>query len=190
MRGGTLFSGKLLDSSCGHCGNPYLPAKAWQKYCSPRCHKRARQHRRRLPVPPKECAVCGSIFVATGKNPRCRVVCSEKCKVERNRQHRRKFQVEHPQKRTDYDRRWEAKYGADLPLKRLWLAFPDMPRCCEGCGDDRVLDIAHEPHAKRNGERRSRKNTTPETVWVLCPTCHALLDRKGWTPTELGIARP
>lgn len=30
-------------------------------------------------------------------------------------------------------------------------------------------------------------NTTPEKVFVLCPRCHALMDRLGYTPEMLGI---
>jgi len=26
-----------------------------------------------------------------------------------------------------------------------------------------------------------------QKVWILCPTCHALLDRKGHTPKQLGL---
>jgi hypothetical protein len=27
----------------------------------------------------------------------------------------------------------------------------------------------------------------PEMVWVLCPTCHRLLDRMHYPPTDLGL---
>jgi hypothetical protein len=28
----------------------------------------------------------------------------------------------------------------------------------------------------------------PEKVWVLCPTCHRLLDRMNYSPSELGLS--
>jgi heterodisulfide reductase subunit B len=50
-----------------------------------------------------------------------------------------------------------------------------------------VLDIAHKPKYKRKGAWRNVKNTTPEKIWILCPTCHALIDRKGYDPQQLGL---
>lgn len=127
---------------------------------------------------------------ARAKNRNIIIYCSKKCRERNRRSYARQWNKNNPEKRDDYYRKAAAKFGVDKPLRRLWRAFPEMPHYCEGCGDDRVLDIAHKPHAKRNGARRTRKNTNPDTVWVLCPTCHTLLDRKGWSPAEIGITRP
>ena len=41
---------------------------------------------------------------------------------------------------------------------------------------------------ERNGQWRNINNTQwPEQVWVLCPTCHALVDRMRYSPEELGL---
>lgn len=62
------------------------------------------------------------------------------------------------------------------------------PRACEACGETRVLDVAHKPGHERIG--RGRRNDLilwPQQVWVLCPTCHALVDRMHYPPKELGL---
>jgi hypothetical protein len=59
---------------------------------------------------------------------------------------------------------------------------------CESCGEGRVLDVAHKPHARRYGAWRSAQNCKwPDMVWILCPTCHALLDRMNYPPEELRL---
>lgn len=74
-------------------------------------------------------------------------------------------------------------------MLRLRKRCPDTPSACESCGEDRVLEIAHKPEHARNGMHRSNKNTIwPDTVWILCPTCHALIDRKGYDPTSMGLS--
>jgi len=72
-------------------------------------------------------------------------------------------------------------------LKRFRNRYPDIEIKCQVCGESRVVDIAHRPGYERNGAWRSIENTTPDKVWILCPTCHALLDRMNYTPEELGL---
>jgi len=87
-----------------------------------------------------------------------------------------------------YRQNWQAKVGTDSNMLRFRLRFPDAPTSCQSCGETRVLDIAHKPEFRRNGHWRSKENTTwPDKVWILCPTCHALLDRKGYEPSSLGL---
>jgi len=78
--------------------------------------------------------------------------------------------------------------GPDGNQKRFYARFPDAPRSCQGCGETRVLDIAHKPEHRRNGAHRSISNTNLEHVWILCPTCHALLDRMHYPPIDLGLS--
>jgi 5-methylcytosine-specific restriction endonuclease McrA len=72
--------------------------------------------------------------------------------------------------------------------KSVGLMVTDAPKQCQSCGEDRVLDIAHKPDHKRNGSWRSKKNTSMEKVWILCPTCHALIDRNNYDPFSLGLS--
>lgn len=176
---------------CHQCGQPSSADRKWAKYCGDDCRNRARLGRRRIVVCARPCGQCGTMFTPAGpKNRNIKIFCSDACREDNRREYAKRWGKNNPARRDSYYRKSAAKFGVDRPLKRLWRTFPEMPRCCESCGDDRVLDIAHKPHARRNGARRSRKNTNPATAWILCPTCHALLDRKGWSPTELGIVRP
>jgi hypothetical protein len=87
-----------------------------------------------------------------------------------------------------YRARTKAKQLPDSNLIRFRRTNLDAPMACESCGETRVLDLAHKPEHRRNGEWRSVKNCSwPERVWVLCPTCHALLDRMNYSPEELGL---
>jgi len=178
----------MKAATCKKCGQLFAPNKPWQIYCSDRCRDHSRVHVR-LPVMEKVCDQCGRQFLPSGRNGRVAKVCSDECRKTKAKSVLARHRADHPEKWSEYYRRSIEKMGGDLPLKRLWRAFPDVPRKCEACGDDRVLDIAHKPHASRNGERRNRKNTNPDTVWVLCPTCHALMDRKKWSPSKLGVSR-
>jgi hypothetical protein len=181
----------LPIGQCEVCRWRMIMGRSWRKYCSKACYEKSRLERNRIIVKPRPCAQCRNIFTpsALAKNRNIIILCSDICRGEYRRAYAKRWNKNNPEARDSYYKKAAAKFGVDKPLKRLWRVFPDMPRYCEGCGDDRVLDIAHKPYAKRNGARRTRKNTNPDTVWILCPTCHALLDRKGWSPTEVGIKR-
>jgi hypothetical protein len=96
--------------------------------------------------------------------------------------------VFNPEKEPIYRKKTKAKQLPDSNLLRFRRHNPDAPKACESCGENRVLDIAHKPGHERNGAWRNSENCKwPEKVWVLCPTCHALLDRMNYAPEELGL---
>jgi len=113
--------------------------------------------------------------------------CSDDCAKKSARESRSKFYERNPQKSFEYYARTKQKHGTDANMKRFLARFPNAPRICQSCGESRVLDIAHKPQFRRNGSWRSSKNTTLDKIWILCPTCHALLDRKGYNPADLGL---
>jgi hypothetical protein len=65
--------------------------------------------------------------------------------------------------------------------------YADIPTACESCGEARILEIAHKPEFARNGAWALVSNTLRHMFWVLCPTCHKLLDRGICTQAELGL---
>ena len=88
-----------------------------------------------------------------------------------------------------YRARAKGRQPADSNGERFYKWNPSAPRACQSCGESRVTEAAHRPECPRLGERRSRANMKwPEMVWVLCPTCHKLLDRMGYSPEELGLS--
>jgi len=134
----------------------------------------------------RECRVCHTIFIRKdGENNKWH--CSEECAIESARSSRRKFHKLNPHKYVEYNKRWHKKVGTDGNMLRFRLRYPNAPKKCQSCGEDRVLDIAHRHGHERRGAWRSVKNTTIDKVWILCPTCHALYDRKGYTEKQLGL---
>ena len=59
---------------------------------------------------------------------------------------------------------------------------------CSVEGKSQILEMAHKPEFKRNGRHRSLALYERHMFWMLCPTCHKLLDRKIRTPAELGLS--
>jgi hypothetical protein len=89
--------------------------------------------------------------------------------------------IEHRKKR-------KSKGVADNNIERFYRWNPNAPKACEACGECRVVEIAHKPGYERNGAWRSKKNSKwPDMVWVLCPTCHKLIDLLNYTPEKLGL---
>jgi len=84
--------------------------------------------------------------------------------------------------------RSKEKQLPDSNLIRFKRWNPNAPDACESCGEDRVIEVAHKPGFERNGAWRKAANSKwPEMVWVLCPTCHSLLDRMHYPPGDLGL---
>lgn len=79
--------------------------------------------------------------------------------------------------------------GGDTLEKRIRKKYPNLPKVCQakGCGERRVLEFAHRPKFKRNGAWRKVSMYQPNMIWVLCPTCHRVLDKGIETPEEMGL---
>lgn len=75
----------------------------------------------------------------------------------------------------------------DSVTGRLRRKYPDLPTSCEACGEDRILEVAHKPGFERKGAWRVMSNTQRHMIWILCPTCHKLIDRGICVPRELGL---
>lgn len=178
---------KEKEKYCRICGGGFEPQTAWQLYCCRRCSTKSQRNAKGYKTDKvRYCRQCGKSFQASHKQAN-RQHCSSECAVKSARESRCNFYRRNPSKYNEYQNRWHSKVGTDNNLLRFYLRYPDAPKVCQACGDSRVLDIAHKPNHKRNGAWRSKENTTIEKVWILCPTCHALLDRKGCTPEQLGI---
>jgi predicted nucleic acid-binding Zn ribbon protein len=172
---------------CIVCGKPFEAETPWHKYCSRKCQSQRYRENRGIKLKDgRYCRQCGKHFYPD-IHQQNRQHCSDECAVQSARQSRYKFYERNPQKSFEYYARMRQKHGVDANMKRFLARFPDTPKACQSCGENRVLDIAHKPQFRRNGAWRSKKNTTPERVWILCPTCHALLDRKHYSPESLGL---
>lgn len=173
---------------CGFCGSPFAPKTAWQKFCTDRCgNKAAWQVKKAGGLARRHCRQCGTGFDLQSRADANRWHCSPECSVQSARDSRSKFYARNPGKMTEYRATSREKRGPDSNLKRFYARHPDAPRACQSCGEARVLDVAHRPEHRRNGAWRSKANTTLEKVWILCPTCHALLDRMHYPPADLGL---
>lgn len=139
------------------------------------------------PTRMRTCRQCEKPFGVFGRADANRQHCSPACSIESARASRRKFYQANPSKLGEYRSASRKRIGPDGNLKRFYRRYPDAPRACQSCGERRVLDVAHKPGHERRGAWRSNKNTTIDKVWILCPTCHALLDRMGYAPHELGL---
>src|SRR4030042_995683 len=180
---------------CQYCGKEFLSDHLIsQAYCSRSCEgKRYREsHGLHKLKDGRFCKQCGTHFFPKGQGENNKQHCSLKCAAISARESRTKFwkRQANPKKLIkQYRLRYREKVGPDGNLKRFYRNNPSAPKACQSCGEKRVLDIAHKPHAARNGAWRSRANTKwPENVWILCPTCHALLDRMNYSPQDLGLS--
>lgn len=182
----TLFNQpNEAERYCLYCGTKFKATNAWHKYCHSNCKDKQFRRRRGLVTEVgRYCKQCGIKFIPPTPSAQH---CTNECSVKSARQSRSKFFKNNPGVTKKYHANAVEKHGKDGNLKRLMKRYPDLSKSCESCGESRVLDIAHKPEFKRNGEWRKVSNTTPEKIWILCPTCHALIDRKGYNPHELGL---
>jgi hypothetical protein len=177
---------------CTICATPYEARNAWHRYCSRKCRtENDRNQAGRKIDSGRFCKQCGSKFFPAYMTGNNKQHCSSECAVKSARESRSKFWGKQPdakKKMAEYYQRSRERIGPDGNLKRFYSRHPDAPHACQSCGETRVLDVAHRPGFERNGAWRSKDNTTLEKVWVLCPTCHALLDRMHYPPEELGLS--
>ena len=175
--------------NCIECGTDISGSHSHRRYCSGRCKAR---WRKKNPSPSREeghvCRMCGTRF-PIGPGQHNKWLCSDACRRASNAMSVRTFHHRRPDMDSVYRARTKAKVLPEGNLVRFYRTNPSAPRSCEACGESRVLDVAHKPDHRRFGAWRSSKNCVwPDMVWVLCPTCHALLDRMHYPPADLGLS--
>ncbi len=181
---------------CLECGASFEASNAKHRYCSVYCSNLNGQKRSgQAPLWERGrfCRICGKqFFPKRGAAANNRWHCSDDCSRKSARNSRSKFWKSRrdPRKtRARYYRASRKKLGPDTSLKRFYRNNPRAPKKCEACGESRILDVAHRPeHARRGAWRSSANRVWPEKVWVLCPTCHGLLDRMHYSPKDLGLS--
>lgn len=172
---------------CRECGSALEAKHLSKKFCSVKCKTAHNKKNGRRRDDGGICRQCGKPF-PRGPGQNAKAVCSPECRRARLAESVRTFHLRKPAMESIYRKRTREKLGADSQLRRFYRWNPTAPHSCESCGEARVLEIAHKPEHPRLGERRSRLNYKwPEFVWVLCPTCHRLLDRMNYTPEDLGL---
>lgn len=178
----------MHDLSCGQCSASFRAIRPDKKWCSNRCAGRAgrirRQEHKGTTDGGRDCLRCKSHFDIVP--PDCnRRYCSTDCATAAAREHRKIWaRREYPKRRAQYEAKRAFK---DTALNRLGRRYPEIPKACESCGENRILEIAHRPQFKRNGAWRLASNTQGHMVWILCPTCHKLLDRGICSAEQLGL---
>lgn len=173
---------------CIECGTEMLGSHAQRKFCSGGCKARYRKkHPNGSLADGHECRECGR-HIELNPGQANKWLCSDECRRAANARSVREFHQRQPQAEASYRARTRDRLGPDSQNRRFYSLNPTAPRECESCGEARVIEIAHKPGHERFGARRSTANMSwPEQVWVLCPTCHRLLDRMHYAAAELGL---
>lgn len=179
----------MKTRACDNCESVYEFQRRDSQFCSSKCGAAYRW--RGYPKDtdkPRSCRECGAAFYAT-KDANQKRICSDKCRRTRQARAVRGFHKRNPEREAIYRQRTKAKQPPDSNLRRFRRSNQNAPMACQVCGEARVLDLAHKPGFERNGRSRAVRNSKwPEMVWVLCPTCHALLDRIHYSPEDLGLS--
>lgn len=181
-----------VQTRCTMCGTRFEAKTSWQRYCSRKCSSKRYRESKGVKVDQgRHCKRCGTLFYPPRKGGANKQHCSQECSRESAKLSRKRMYENDPAKlvkhRADAKARAKASGRKETPLARIWRWWPDVPRECQSCGESRVLDVAHRPDHARNGAWRTKANCQPHMIWILCPTCHALLDRLGYTAEQLGL---
>lgn len=177
-----------MTHKCIECGKGMTRAHYHAKYCSPKCKARYRKkHGGGTLSGGHACRVCGKhIQLSSGQGNKW--ICSVECRRSSNARSVREFYKRRPEMEVIYRAKTKKKMLPDSANVRFYRLNPEAPRTCEACGESRVTEVAHKPGHERIGARRANGNLRwPEMTWVLCPTCHRLLDRMNYSPDELGL---
>lgn len=180
-----------IQATCPHCSLTFVKKRLDQIFCSSACSKKGHWKTRpqsHQPSTDRTCRHCGNLFVAQGQSDSNRQYCSIECSREGARKSRREFRQRNPGygpgPNGKPDTRKRPNPGM---LVRLRRKYPDLPSACESCGEARIVEIAHKPAFARRGRWPSMDVMQRHMFWILCPTCHALIDRANYTPEALGL---
>ena len=173
---------------CTMCGTAFKAIRPDKRYCSPKCQNRQGRLRRGeqtdVTKHGRDCGICHRHFHIQPPNSNQRY-CSTDCAAQAAKIQRRAFHRKNPLLWKVYNARRPYR---DSVLARLRRKYPSLPTSCQSCGEARVLEVAHKPGHERRGAWRVMRNCAQHMIWILCPTCHKLVDKGISTPTELGLS--
>ena len=144
----------------------------------------------------RRCRGCPEKFVVNtaDRRERGRWYCTAECRYDAQRRLRRESRRRRdlglpPKNRTRPRTRTAEEVRAQGRSRqgRFFLRHPEVAQVCQACGEDRIVELAHkEPRGR--GKEGLKFRDTPDQLWVLCPTCHRLLDSGRMTAPELGLS--
>lgn len=174
---------------CVQCSAEMHDVRSHRRFCSTQCKGRwQRSNKPDEKITHHHCRNCGEKF-QINSHQHNKWLCSEECRRASNAKSVREFHHRRPLAEKIYRSRTKEKKIPDSQNVRFNRINPGAPKCCESCGESRVLEIAHKPGHERLGKGRTNATMKwPEMVWVLCPTCHRLIDRMGYDPAEMGLS--
>ncbi len=173
-----------INKTCPYCKKDFISHNKSAIYCSKLCRNRTNQNIKNPLTTPRICKVCKKEFIVT-KHQCNKQHCSDECSRKSAQLSRKRFTDKNPKRHLIYNDTRRKKGHQDTLINRFFTKYPKVKKQCIVCGESRILDLHHIK--KRNGSWRLMSNTTPDNIWVLCPTCHALIERGICTPKELGI---
>lgn len=183
----------MKSKICPECENTFEFTNNAQVYCTLKCRNKNQNKRNNL-LPnwkntPVVCGVCAKEFIRPENSSPIRKYCSDGCVLKARQRQTNRFKNMNPEAMKRYNQNRWAKYGSDTLTTRLYKKYPDLPKACEatGCGEDRVIDIAHKPEHSRMRAHRVMKHYERHMFWILCPTHHAIIDRGVLKPLEIGL---
>lgn len=178
---------------CKHCNITFNATAKSAAYCCHQCRTLAATQRRirssagdwlRTPI---SCGQCGTVFFRTLETGPNKKYCCKECSVKAQGRDFQRFKEANVDAMKSYNRERVKKHGRDTLMKRLWKRYGNLPLACECCGEARVLDIAHKPEHRRNGAHRTLDQYQRHMFWILCPTCHRVLDEGIESPEQMGL---
>lgn len=183
------------EKPCECCGKTFPYFRKTAKFCSYKCEQLTRKRKKIGDSYDRTCKECGKTFcLPVGESRGMRIHhCSDECarisaRKSKAASHKRAEEgttaagVGRPRTLSDAERALRRQLSVST---RFFVRYPWIDKACQACGERRVVELAHK--VPRLSAWRTAKNTTPADVWVLCPTCHRVLDYGIETAEQLGL---
>lgn len=144
---------KLKYKKCFKCGSSFKPDVPQRRMCtdclkaSSTIYARTYRDKKRGPVQPKECVICGKSFVSHWDN---QLVCSKTCKAEYRRRRDRKNYVSHAVGPKEIECRYcHNKFTADDPRQHV----------CDSCKKEKRRKDAQKHRDRMTDEAKCELNS-------------------------------
>lgn len=178
---------------CEHCGKMYIPFRKRSRFCSNLCSAQWHYKRKNTVQRERPCKECQSIFSYNGIghlnfcSDKCARIAASRSKIISART-AAQWRKDHPNETAKYRKVQKERNPESVKgglTQRFFAKYPHVKYQCQSCGEKRIVELAHK--IARNGAWRTLGNTTEKDVWILCPTCHRLLDFGICTKEQLNL---